>query len=162
MGSKYGWRHGSLREAQVGGHQRWHCVLLSRVSLLWTIPGLLDPGKQGHWASSRWRHCLLSSFFWTEKVQKEIDQVIHANRFPTLDDRIKMPYTDAVIHEIQRFSDVALIGLPHTVTKDTMFRGYLLPKVRPAVIPLCYSMSVLHSPNHKPHPGCGFTAFCVS
>ena len=88
--------------------------------------------------------------------------MISAHHVPTLEDRIKMPYTEAVIHEIQRFSDLAPIGLPHTVTKDTVFRGYLLPKVREAMIPHCYFMSVLHSPNHKSYPVCGFTAFCVS
>ncbi|XP_037675222.1 cytochrome P450 2B11-like [Choloepus didactylus] len=64
----------------------------------------------------------------TEKIHKEIDQVIGPHRLPALDDRARMPYTDAVIHEIQRFSDLLPISLPHVVTKDTYFRGYLLPK----------------------------------
>ncbi|XP_074076343.1 cytochrome P450 2B9-like [Macrotis lagotis] len=65
----------------------------------------------------------------TEKVQEEIDQVIGKNRLPELKDQANMPYTDAVIHEIQRFSDLLPLGLPHMVTEDTSFRGYFFPRV---------------------------------
>ncbi|KAG3256092.1 cytochrome P450 2B4-like [Ictidomys tridecemlineatus] len=84
-----------------------------------------------------------------ERVKEEIAQVIGSHRPPALDDHSKMPYTEAVIHEIQRFGDLFPIGLPHTVTKDTVFRGYLIPK-NTEVYPIL--SSALHDPHYFKEP----------
>ncbi|KAL0972846.1 hypothetical protein UPYG_G00195460 [Umbra pygmaea] len=63
-----------------------------------------------------------------EKVQKEIDSVIGPNRFPMVEDRNQMPYTNAVIHEIQRTMSLAPTAVPHQVNRDTIFQNYHIPK----------------------------------
>ncbi|NXA44203.1 CP2G1 protein, partial [Eudromia elegans] len=67
-----------------------------------------------------------------------------------IEDRARMPYTDAVIHEVQRVIDLIPMDLPHMVTRDTLFRGYLLPKGT-EVYPLL--STVLHDPTMfaRPH-----------
>uniref|UniRef100_A0A8D2DS54 unspecific monooxygenase n=1 Tax=Sciurus vulgaris TaxID=55149 RepID=A0A8D2DS54_SCIVU len=84
-----------------------------------------------------------------ERVQKEIEQVIGSHRPPALDDHSRMPYTEAVIHEIQRFADLLPIGVPHVVTKDTYFQGFIIPK-NTEVYPIL--SSALHDPRYFEKP----------
>lgn len=62
-------------------------------------------------------------------MQAELDEVVGRTRAPSLADRQHLPYTNAVLHEIQRFISVLPLGLPRAVTRDTHLRGYSLPKV---------------------------------
>ncbi|XP_052516768.1 cytochrome P450 2C19-like [Budorcas taxicolor] len=85
----------------------------------------------------------------TAKVQEEIDRVIGRHRSPCMQDRSHMPYTDAVIHEIQRYIDLIPISLPHAVTHDIKFRNYLIPKGTNILTSLT---SVLHDDKEFPNP----------
>uniref|UniRef100_A0A8C0UZX5 Cytochrome P450 2J6-like n=1 Tax=Cyanistes caeruleus TaxID=156563 RepID=A0A8C0UZX5_CYACU len=63
-----------------------------------------------------------------EKVQKELDAVVGCSHVFCYEDRKKLPYTNAVIHEIQRYSNILLIALPRLSVKDTELLGYHIPK----------------------------------
>ncbi|XP_006974088.1 cytochrome P450 2J4-like isoform X5 [Peromyscus maniculatus bairdii] len=63
-----------------------------------------------------------------EKVQAEIDRVIGHGRQPSTADRESMPYTNAVIHEVQRMGNIIPLNVPREVTADSTLAGFHLPK----------------------------------
>ncbi|KAM8788921.1 cytochrome P450 2J2-like isoform 1-T1 [Rhynchonycteris naso] len=63
-----------------------------------------------------------------EKVHAEIDKVIGHSQQPSTAVRELMPYTNAVIHEVQRMGNIVPLNVPREVTVDTTLAGYHLPK----------------------------------
>ncbi|XP_072308907.1 cytochrome P450 2Y3 [Eucyclogobius newberryi] len=63
-----------------------------------------------------------------KRMQEEIDNVIGQDHSPNMEDRKCLPFSNAVIHEVQRFLDLVPFSLPHYALKDITFRGYKIPK----------------------------------
>jgi len=68
-----------------------------------------------------------------EKVQTEIDSVIGQNRFPSMLDKPKMPFTEATLLETQRMANVVPIII-RSPTESTTLGGYHIPKDTVGVI----------------------------
>uniref|UniRef100_A0A8D1KPV1 Cytochrome P450 n=1 Tax=Sus scrofa TaxID=9823 RepID=A0A8D1KPV1_PIG len=71
----------------------------------------------------------LTSFAFPEKVQAEIDRVLGQSQRPNTAARESTPYTNAVIHEVQRMGNIIPMNAPRQVAADTSLAGYHLPKV---------------------------------
>nr|XP_033937131.1 cytochrome P450 2J6-like [Pseudochaenichthys georgianus] len=84
------------------------------------------------------------------KVQAEIDRVIGQSRHPSMEDRANLPYTDAVIHEIQRMGNIVPLNLPHVTNRDVQLGGYTIPKgvtIIPNLTSVLYDKNEWETPN---------------
>ncbi|NXU67043.1 CP2B1 protein, partial [Horornis vulcanius] len=65
-----------------------------------------------------------------EKVQREIEAVLEPSHVISYDDRKKLPYTNAVIHEALRYSNVTSVGVPRLCLRSTTLLGFHIKKVQ--------------------------------
>ena len=83
-----------------------------------------------------------------KKAQAEVDYVVGTERLPTLSDRGRLPYIEALMKELLRWNTVAPTGIarhmlsqvdcvthgftgagiPHRLTKDDTYCDYFLPE----------------------------------
>lgn len=81
------------------------------------------------------------------KMRQEIDDIVGTGRLPTMSDKHNLPYCEAVVVETFRLGNVVPFSLPHNVSEDIYFKGYIIPKN--AVIMPCLD-SVAHDENFFP------------
>ncbi|XP_072044317.1 cytochrome P450 2J2-like [Amphiura filiformis] len=102
---------------------------IHRKSLTATAMFLFLAGTETSTTTLRW--ALLYMIMYPEiqaKVQQEIDTVVGRMRMPQWADRVLLPYTEAVLLEIQRIRTVLPLGVPHVASEDTTLAGYYIPK----------------------------------
>ncbi|KAJ8247368.1 hypothetical protein GJAV_G00245590 [Gymnothorax javanicus] len=84
-----------------------------------------------------------------ERCQKEIDEVLGKEEQASFEDRHRMPYTQATIHEVQRVANTIPLNVFHFSSKDTQVMGYNIPK-NTVIIPNL--TTVLNEENHWKFP----------
>ncbi|KAG1729295.1 cytochrome P450 [Suillus occidentalis] len=62
------------------------------------------------------------------RAQAEIDSVVGEDRLPTFEDRVSLPYVEAVLRETFRWHPILPNGAPHATLSDDVFDGYFIPK----------------------------------
>ncbi|XP_053917578.1 cytochrome P450 2K1 [Cuculus canorus] len=118
-------------------------------NLLSLVSNLFTAGVETISTTLNWGFLLMLKYPEIQrKVQEEIEQVI-GSAPPRIEHRTQMPYTDAVIHEIQRFANILPLDLPHETVADVTLKGYFIPKGT-YIIPLL--TSVLHDKSQWEKP----------
>jgi len=74
-----------------------------------------------------------------KKVQDEIDNNVGRDRMLLNSDRPLLPYTEAMILEVQRCANLVPLALPHRAREDMTIDGYTIPKDT-VLIPNLFSM----------------------
>ncbi|XP_032767243.1 cytochrome P450 1A2 [Rattus rattus] len=64
------------------------------------------------------------------KIHEELDTVIGRDQQPRLSDRPQLPYLEAFILEIYRYTSFVPFTIPHSTTRDTSLNGFHIPKER--------------------------------
>lgn len=74
-----------------------------------------------------------------KRARTELDAVVGPGRLPDFEDCESLPYIEAIYMESTRWLPVVPLGVPHTVTVDDEYRGYLIPKGTVIVPVSCHS-----------------------
>uniref|UniRef100_A0A8C1SZS5 Cytochrome P450 2K1-like n=1 Tax=Cyprinus carpio TaxID=7962 RepID=A0A8C1SZS5_CYPCA len=118
-------------------------------NLMMSVTNLFVAGTDTTGTTLRWGLMLMAKYpHIQDRVQEVIDRVI-GGRQPEVEDRKKLPYTDAVIHETQRLANIVPLNLPHMTSCDVTFNGYFIKKGT-TVVPLL--TSVLKDPSEWEKP----------
>ncbi|CAC5368547.1 Cytochrome P450 2C6,Cytochrome P450 2C31,Cytochrome P450 2C15 [Mytilus coruscus] len=97
--------------------------------LLKTIGDLFVAGTETTSTAVQWFIVLLINHPEVQNLMRqEIRDVIGTSRYPCMEDRAKLPYTEAVLHEVLRFGCIGPLALPHGLTKDFNYKGSVIPK----------------------------------
>ncbi|XP_054843681.1 cytochrome P450 2D14-like isoform X2 [Eublepharis macularius] len=62
------------------------------------------------------------------RVHEEIEEVLGRDKLPMMEDQPNLPYTNAVVHEMQRYADIAPITLPYITCQDVEINKFVIPK----------------------------------
>lgn len=63
-----------------------------------------------------------------QRMRQDVYNATGHDRLPDLSDRRKLPYLEAVFHEVMRHSSFVAITIPHRTLDNTVLNGYKIPK----------------------------------
>ncbi|XP_038053290.1 cytochrome P450 2U1-like [Patiria miniata] len=114
----------AMAEKEHTGEQTY----LTPNNLFYSVSELFGAGMETTTSTLRWALLYMIAYPETQtRVQQEMDRVVGRNRLPRYTDRPSLPYTQAVLCEVQR-ELIVPYALPHKCTEDTTLSGYHIPE----------------------------------
>ncbi|XP_075058504.1 cytochrome P450 2J5-like isoform X2 [Mixophyes fleayi] len=93
------------------------------------VADLFMTGTETVTTTLRWALLYMVTFIdIQEKVQMELDTIFEPSHVICYDDRKQMPFTNAVIHEIQRFGNIVSVGVVRKCMNATKLNGFKVPQ----------------------------------
>ncbi|KIK59231.1 hypothetical protein GYMLUDRAFT_262044 [Collybiopsis luxurians FD-317 M1] len=83
------------------------------------------------------------------KAHSELDKIFGPGDLPSFSDEQSLPYITAIVRETLRLQPVAPLGIPHLVTQDDIYEGFLIPK---GSIVISNAWSMCHDEKVYPDP----------
>jgi len=120
-----------LKQARNDHKEGKHDTTFEMDQLLTSIVNLFIGGTETTSTTLRWALIyMIENPEVQEKVFEEIKLVVGTARDVTLEDKAKLPFTEATILEIQRCGNIATLGgsTMHKTAGDAYLRGYFIPK----------------------------------
>lgn len=81
------------------------------------------------------------------RLHSELDAVIGSDRMVTISDKSKLPFTNAVVAEVQRAANLLPLNLLRRTTREVKIDGQVIPKgtnISPMISCVLYDPKVDH------------------
>ncbi|KAI0027748.1 cytochrome P450, partial [Vararia minispora EC-137] len=102
---------------------------LSEKEIVWTAGIMYAVGSSTTAEMLDWWTLAMIAYPWTQqRAQAELDAVIGHGRAPRVEDRLQLPYLDALVRETLRWRTTLPVGLPHMNEADEWYNGMFIPK----------------------------------
>ncbi|GMT23017.1 hypothetical protein PFISCL1PPCAC_14314, partial [Pristionchus fissidentatus] len=101
---------------------------LTKENLYATCSDFFLAGQETTTTTLRWAMLLLAANpDKQDKLREEVLRVVGRSRLPSMADKKEMPYTTAVVHEVQRRANILMINVLRKTVTDTEVMGHKIP-----------------------------------
>ena len=84
-----------------------------------------------------------------KKAQEELDRVVGEGELPDFSHKDSLPYIDALIKELLRWSPPVPLSSPNRAMQDDFYRGYFIPRGATVIQNI---WAIFRDPNIYPDP----------